>query len=1106
MGALTVRLAGPFVVLGPDGRPLAVGSRKARRLLARLAASPGTRIAVDAIVADLWPQRPPLRPADNVATLVSRLRAALGTDVVLGGRDGYRLDGRAARTDVAEAADLDGEARRRLAAGDPPLALVAARRGLDLLADRDVLAGEPSADWVETLRCEVVARWRSLSCHLAEAALATGDAATAVAAARAVADEDRLDERAHRLLIAAQALAGEQAPALHTYARLRAALADELGADPAPETQALHVAILRGERAPAAAPPRAAVSRPGTAPAGRETELDALTEAWSAAVGGSPALLLLTGEAGIGKTTLAGAVAALAAGTGGLVASARCYAAERSLPLQPVVDALVPAVRALPPGEARRLAGGHARLLAALLPDVAALFGEPDPTRGDAELERMRVHDALRCLLHGITVTRPVLLLLDDLHNAGLATVAFLHYALARADGCRLLAVATVRSEEGAAALDALDEVASRLAVGPLDPAAVALLAARAGVPRLAEDIVRRTRGHTLFVVETLRGAVAGVEGVPESLQSAVLARVRRVGPDVEQVLRAGAVLGAAPAPATVAAMLDLPLHEVIRRCDTATAARLLVPEGARYEFANDLVQEVLYATTPPPVRLALHRRAADLLADHPEAVADHALALDDLPRVARALLTAGEQALRRYAAADAQALLDRALDAALQAADPALTGRVRLVRARASEVLGHFAAAMDDLHAAVGDARAAGDRRLELAALRQSAGDAPSALGQPERERHLDDARILADRLGDAAALADLLGWQAVVAVNRLRFTDAVDLGRRAVAAGRAASDDAALAAGLDGLKTAYAYLGATAELAPVLDELEPLLRRRGDLLLLRWAVFESALPAVAAADWDRATDRMDEALAINARSGQRSHESWFLAHRGWVERLRGRLDDAVAFGERAVALSRTGAHEWWRATAAGLLAHTLVDLGDRAEATKLLADVREPVSRAGTEAYLLRCLAPLAECGGDPDVLTGAESLLAAVDAPRGHAWLGAGDTYLSIARARIARGDPAQARAVLAPLLAAAGRHGWLPWLAAGELVEGAALAALGDVDAASDHADRARTLADRHGMPLLAAQARALLGELAARGQTSSASRVAVRSAPPGSTGR
>ena len=307
-------------------------------------------------------------------------------------------------------------------------------------------------------------------------------------------------------------------------------------------------------------------------------------------------------------------------------------------------------------------------------------------------------------------------------------------------------------------------------------------------------------------------------------------------------------------------------------------------------------------------------------------------------------------------------------------------------------------------------------------------------ALGAPARESagYLQQGLRIALSLGDRAAEADLLARLAILQSNRLRFTEAVGLGRRAVAAGRAARSDRALALGLDGLKTAHAYLGEVAPLTEVIDELEPLLRRLGDLRLLEWTVFESAIPAFAAARWDEAEHRMAEAVEVSRRGGLIGHDSWFLAHLGWLARLRGRFDLALTHGRAAAAQARLVPQAWFGPTADALLAGTMLDCGDADGAAAVLRDALDAAGPEGAEAYRLRCLAPLAEATGDPAVLAEAERLLDGIETPPGGAFLLGADAYLCVARARLQSGDPSRARAVLAPLLAAARRLEWIPVL--------------------------------------------------------------------------
>ena len=1063
MDGLTVRLVGPPGVerSGPAPAAARTPGRKARRLLAVLAVHRDRPVPAADLVELLWDGAAPRQPLQDVAVLVSRLRTALGADAVLGGREGYRL-GPGVRVDLDAAAELTATCARTTG-GDADGALRAGRAALAILDGGTVLSGEPDAGWVRDTRAAADGLRREARRATTAAALRAGDPATAGAVAAAALRADPLDEAAARGLMEAHRATGDRSAALRTFDELRRSLADELGVDPAPATRALHAALLAEDRG-------ATVVAPDLL--GRARELAALRSAWAAAEAGRGGLVVVAGEGGIGKTRLVGVLAEEVAERGGRVLRARCYAGERSLLLQPVADALA----AVPAAEVRALAGPRAGVLVGLLP---ALDDVPEERHDDPAERRRRVCDGLARVLRGLARSAPVLVVLDDLHHAGLSTVELLHVLARRAADARLLVVAALREEEGREALDALADVAARVDVGPLDDAAVAELARRAGHDGRAAEIAARTRGHTLFVVETLRALDSAGAGVPASLREVVLARLRRAGPECEEVLRAGAVLGATADPEQVAALLGLPPLVAARHCRDAADARLLVGTERSWEFVNDLVQEVVYATTPGALRLLLHRRAADVLSGSPEAVARHARAAGDLPRAARAALAAGERAVRAHATADAETLFDQALDSAQGAADRELVARAHLARGLARELLSRYREAVDDFGEAVRVARLAGDRRLEMRALRHQGGHAASACGVPvgacaERARV---GLTIAEGLGAREDEADLLGWLTVLATSRLRFADGLDLGRRAVRAARAARSDRALAVGLDGLKNALAYLGEAAPLGEVLDELEPLVRRLDDTNLLCWTVFESALPALARADWAEAERRTDEAVALAADGGYALYESWFVAHRGWAARLRGRGDEAVRWGRRALDLAGGHEHRWFAPAAGAMLGAALLERGERAEALDVLTAAVAATGPDVPEGYRLRPLAVLAEATGSAGLLAEADALLGGVAAPPGAAWILGADCYLAVARAHLAGApaDPAapgRARAVLAPLLTAARRTGWVPVLVAAGRVDAAAAARGGDPGA-----DAARVaveaLAVRHGIGAVAA---------------------------------
>jgi len=1087
---IELRLAGTFGIVR-DGRELAereIGSRKSRTLLKLLAVERPALVPVDRIIDVLWPARPPAAAEQNVASLVSRLRAVLGTEVIPGGRPGYRLTGGPrVSVDLDEAARYCDQAERKLASA-AAVALGAAERAIGLLSAGTALADEPYASWAEPARGELRELLRRARLAAAQAALAAGHPELAARHAQAAMTADAFDEAAHRWYMSAAAAAGEPARALAAYTTLRERLAEELGADPAPQTRQLHLAILRdqdhdvpdaiGEMGHADGGP--AVGR-GPALAGRDAEARALRDAWGRAAAGDPGLVMIVGEAGIGKTTLAEALAAEAGRDGATVLRTRCYEAERSLFLQPLVEAIMPVVGRTPAARLRGMLGEHASAAAALLPEAAELLGPPPIWRGSMEMERRRAFEAVTALLCGLAAGHPVLLLVDDLQYAGQSTVELLHYLRRHAAGARLLAVATVRAEHDPQISAALAPLATRVELGPLDAAAIGQLARAAGQGNLAGHIQQRTRGHTLFVVEVLRALAAGDAGVPESLRSAVQARVRRTGTATEGLLRAAAVLGPSVDPLTLARLLDVTPTAALELCEQALEARLLTVSGRDYEFANDLIQEVVYADTPEPTRLAYHRRAADLLTGQPESLARHAAAARDWPRAARAWLLAAEEAMHRYAASDAVVLASRALDAAERAEDGEARARALVLRGRAREAAGAHDAALPDLTQGAAAARAAGDRRLEMLALRELGGDVPASHGLPVTSytSSLETGLRIAESLGDRASQADLLSRLAVVAANRLRLDSALDYGLRAAAAGRAAADEHALAMGLDGLKAAYLNLGDVANLAAVLTELTPLLRRRGDLFRLQWAEFDAAFPHVARADWDRAAAAMESAIEVNQRSGYPHWTAGYEAHRGWLARLRGRDGEAVAIGRRALAMTEQHEHIWGHAAACAMLGGTLLVTGDRAEAIVLFERGLGAAEEAGVEAYVLRCAAPLAAATGSAALLGRAAGLLEAARTPAGGAWLPGDDAYLSIARAWLGRGEPERARATLAPLLAVARRVPWVATLAAALVLDGRALTRLGEREPAAASLRDAERLAGEHGLAHVRQEARSAL---------------------------
>ena len=1051
---LRIRLLGRFEVQR-DGVILGsreLGSLKGRTLLKLLLLERGRIATPDRIAEALWPGQPPARHERIVATLVSRLRSVLGTDAIEGGPGGYRISTGHFDIDLDAAERLTGESEA-LIVSEPVLARTAAQSALELLARGDVLEDEPYAEWAEPLRTETHTLRRRARRAAWLAAAAIGDFASTARVAEAALADDALDEEACRALMTAHAVSGRTGAALQCYERLRVTLADQMGVDPAPETRELHLAVLREEGLPELLPARSDAATSSFDPGfvGREHEINQLKELFAQTASGRPTLVLLAGESGIGKTQLAGQIVGLARNSGGMVVQTRCHEAERSLFLQPIADAVRGVVVSVEPDRLREGAGEGAGTLARLVPEVGVVLRPHAYRLSTPDVERRRTFEAVTSLFRAFALRQPVLLFLDDLHNAGSSTLELLHYMLRRAPGASLMVLATVRVEEGSEVLAQLNDVATRMDIGPLDQAAVRRIAGTAGAEGLAKRILQRTGGHPLFVVESLRALVDGTDEnvIPETLFSAVLTRVQRIGSQVEEFLRGAAVLGSNFELTAAAELIDVPVQEAARRAEKALTARLLSETADEFEFANDLIKEILYVTTPAPVRLARHRRAAELMRGRPESVALHAAAAADWTAAAQAWLGAGVQAFERHANRDAERMFEFAKDAATKANDQVAEATAHLLRGRVREALIDYEGALKDQQLALELARETGQRRIEMQALRELGGDILLGVGRPTADciPHLLGALDLASELGDGVVEVAVLSRLAVISTNALRFEDAYRFARLGVHRAREVDDEPTLALALDGLKTVSAYAGNLTILKGTLGELDSLLRRHGMALHLQWTIFESSFVPMAAGDWNAAIARLEKALELNRRTGYAAFEAMFVAHLGWIYRSMGRYEEALDQGMNAARIASEVGHPWWTAFAQTMLAWTLTELGRPDEAVSHLEAALQIAERDGSEAYLVRCLSHLglALVLSDrrpeaSEVLRRADELFESATVPPGEAFLHGAHAYFAAARARIRLDDRETALRLIEVVRRPALVAGWVEIATEAELLSG------------------------------------------------------------------
>lgn len=912
-GPLRLRLLGPFT-LDQERAPAPVGN--SRRVLALLAVRLGELVPLSTIVDALWEGDPPERADRNVAALVSRVRRAIGRDRIDGTAAAYRLLADGVSVDLHDAVALVQTAELELRHGRFATASTSAEQAARML-DADVpLVGEREDTWVLELRRDVRRLLRRARICWSAASRELGGYDTAVEVASAALREDPFDEEACRTLMAAHQLAGRSAAALVAYRDLRVAMSEQLGSDPSAATQALFLSILRAE-SPAAPGQPVRAGTPADAAAagaplvGRDAELDTLRGLWAGAAVGSPVLAVVTGEAGIGKSALVAAFAAEPRRTGAVVVTVSCFEAERSLYLQPLVEAVRAVARRLDAAEVRELAGSRLATLAALLPELVDLVGPlagPPAPRAGPELEHRRSLDALVEFFDRLSDRQPVLLVVEDAQHAGQSSIEALHLLAGHWAGSRAMVVVTERADEDDLVTAALLDVAVHVELGPLDPDAATALVRRSGLAYDPDRLYSWTGGSPLFLTELLRHpsrtGPGGTLAVPNTLQEAVTARIAHVGEDTARLLALGSVLGVAFALDEVAELGGLDVEDGARWARRAIRAGLLVAQGDRFRFANDIVRRVAYDAEPAAVRVSRHRRAARMLAARPEAAAAHLAAAGDRDAAARAWQDAAHAAQLSFANVEAGQLLDQAVDIA---AAPAVRAEALLRRGQVRSDLGRHDDARRDCEAAGELARELGDTELEARVLEQLgwtalyARDAMNAVELAER----------ATELAESAAAAPGALRSASLLLGRVRHWDGDYAGAGAAYERVLDAEDGTADTTV---AVALAYQGALlqhqdrfAEATAVLARAVALCRRTGQFRPLLQALFFTALARGDTGDFGGALRALDTARRlIDAdrvrfyRAGIETTTSWLWQELGQVERAREHAVLAVELAHR--------------------------------------------------------------------------------------------------------------------------------------------------------------------------------------------------------------
>jgi len=697
-----------------DGRAIDLGPRLQRILLAILVVDAGHVVPVDRLIDLLWRDAPPAAAIASVQAYVSQLRRVLEPGrparaparVLVTQDPGYVLRAGDDQVDALRFQALARRAHGDLAEGRPAAAAAGLADALalwrgDPLAE---FAGEP---WAVPVAARLMEAYDLAIEDRIDASLALGGHAQAAAELEAMVVARPLRERRWGQLIVAAYRCGRQADALHAYRRCRAVLAEQLGLEPGPELRRLEAAVLAQDASldwhPAAtggmAAPDAAAGghaeaqptelQPTVGPAapslvGRNPELTYLHGRLRQVSAGDGGAVVLVGEPGAGKTTLAEAAAHLSSAAGVTTAWGRCLDAASTPAFWPWSQVL----RALPDGPLAQAARQR------LDGEVA---GEEDSIR------QFRAYEAVAAALGEASSGAPVLAVIDDLHAADDASLVLLQLLAGDLHRMPVLFVVTVRDTERSGPLDqALGELlrhpgAGRVPVSAFEPPDVGALVERLTRepphPGVVAALMERTGGNPFYTTELVRligsehrrqpltaGDVRALD-VPSGIRDVLLRRVHRLPEDTQSLLMVAAVAGRELQPDLLEHVTRIDAEQLLLGLEPAIAAGLVTTSegGWGFRFAHPLIHESLYVSLGRVDRARLHARVAAALEDISSAgtadivqLAHHYLSsgpFGDPAKAVRYAREAGARAMRQGAWQDAA----RHLEQALTALSPAL-------------------------------------------------------------------------------------------------------------------------------------------------------------------------------------------------------------------------------------------------------------------------------------------------------------------------------------------------------------------------------------------------------------------------------------------------
>jgi DNA-binding SARP family transcriptional activator/tetratricopeptide (TPR) repeat protein len=686
-GSLLFRILGPLR-LWRNGAELHSGPRQQAFLLAVLLAREGRPTSTDGLINLIWDDDPPASALNVIHKYVGSLRRLLepGLSARASGSflqrrgNGYLFRAGSEMLDLVMFRDLAEAAETALATGRPEQAFDCYVEALGLWQGSagEGLSQGPAAT---PIFARLDGQFFQMCMTAAELAVSLGRPERVLPSLHLAARMAPLHEPVQASLVSTLGAAGQQAEALSVFLTVRARLAADLGIPPGQALAKVYRQVLNQN--PPGPGPRPAGHRPALSRAsvptasalvGRTEELTALRQAIGPAFTGGTGLVVLEGEPGIGKTRLLQGLAAEADQRQADVIWGDCQAGEEIPPMWPWTQVVGKVLDHLPGAEREQWLSGELGHLIRLDGDL--LGGAEAPHSG----AQFRLFEAVVTAIGQVAARRPLVLVIDDLQWADVASLHLLTHLAARLPGGTVVITglrdrAPVPGSELASSLAAASRVSGhyRTRVGPLGPADVAELVRRetgqSPGPGAVRSIYTRTAGNPFFVRELAKlladGGVLTEDaaphvGVPATVRDVVRDRMIGLKDRASDLLQAAALIGRDVNLSVLADVAGLGPQSCLDHLGPVVALGLIEPAPGNpfsFRFSHDLVRESVADSTPPARAIRLHLRVADALErtgsssgdDVAERVAHHLWAagpLADPRRAAAALLRAGRHAV----------------------------------------------------------------------------------------------------------------------------------------------------------------------------------------------------------------------------------------------------------------------------------------------------------------------------------------------------------------------------------------------------------------------------------------------------------------------------